>query len=114
MRVATPSSRLNSLTNEISKSFISKDNFLLFLLAYNSWACSNIISFFVPLSARFPSRSNFLSEFFLTQESIKQLPGPKSLLLNEERLFFSLIIVIFDIPPIFRKQTGNLILFLNK
>ena len=56
VRVATPSDRLKPLTKDISKSLTSKDNFfLLFLLAYNSWACSKIISFFVPLEARLPS-----------------------------------------------------------
>ena len=58
-----------------------------------------------------PSLSYLFFEFFLTQLSIKQFPGPISLLVILEKLFFSFTIVILEIPPIFRKQTGILILF---
>ena len=96
----------------MSKSFVSKESFFLFFLfLYNSWACSKNISFLAPLKAIFPSRSNFLFEFFLTQASIRQLPGPISLLISPEKSLISLIIVILDMPPILRKQIGNLILF---
>ena len=60
-----------------------------------------------------PSSSNFLFELFLTQVSIRQLPGPISLLINPEILSKSFTIVIFEIPPILKKQTGNLIFFDN-
>ena len=106
-----PSSKERPLANEISKSFTSKDKvFCLGLFANNSCACSKIISFLFPFVAKRPSSSNFLRNFFLTQESIKQLPGPISLL---KRFFFPFvlpIIVKFEIPPIFKIQTVNLIL----
>ena len=71
VRVVTPSSSDNPLANEISKSLVSKDSFFpLSLFAYNSCACSKIISFFVPPNAKLPSLSNFLLELCLTQESI--------------------------------------------
>ena len=74
VRVADPSSKFNPLTYETSKSFVSKERlFLSGLFENNSWACSNIISFFFPLIASWPFLSNLFSEFFLTQESIKQL-----------------------------------------
>ena len=89
--MVTPSSRDNPLANEISKSLVSNDLFsLFFLLEYSSCTCSKIISFFVPLKAKLPSLSNFLLELFLTQESIRQLPGPRSLLKSSLRLFFLL------------------------
>ena len=112
VRVLTPSSSDKPLANEISKSLVSKESFFLFsLFVYNSCACSKIISFFVPLKAKLPSLSNFLLELFLTQPSIRQLPGPRSLLKSLLKLFFSFIIVIFEIPPILRKQTGGSMLF---
>ena len=87
--VFAPSSNDSPLAKEISKSLVSKDSFfLLILLAYSSWACSKIISLFFPLDANSPLRSNFLLEFFLTQVSIKQFPGPISLLYNSVDIFF--------------------------
>ena len=43
----------------------------------------------------FPESSNFWFEFFLTHESIKQFPGPKSLLCKSVEQIDLLIIVIF-------------------
>ena len=54
---------------------------------------------------------NFLTEFFLTHSSIKQFPGPISLLKISFGLLNCLTIVALDIPPIFKKQTGKSILF---
>ena len=51
--------------------------------------------------------TNFLSEFFLTQESIKQLPGPMSLLVKPYVPNGSSMMVIFDIPPIFKIHIGK-------
>ena len=67
--------------------------------------------FISPLNAKFPSLSYFKSEFFLTQESIKQLPGPKSLLYIFALSVLWFITVILEIPPIFKIQTGVLIRF---
>ena len=47
-----------------------------------------------------------------TQESIKQFPGPISLLVRPCGPVGSAIIVIFDIPPIFRIHVGKSILYL--
>ena len=110
--VATPSSKLRPLKKDISKSLVSNDIFFLLLLfVYNSWACSKIISFLFPFEASVPSLSNFFCEFFLTHESIRQFPGPISLLIRVEGALISLIKVIFEIPPKFRKHTGSSILF---
>ena len=61
-----------------------------------------------PDSAIFPSKSNNLLVFFLIHLSIKQFPGPTSLL----KIFKSLSIsVMFAIPPIFNMETGIFTLF---
>ena len=112
VRVATPSSKFKPLTKDMSKSFVSNDNlFLLFLFVYNSCACSKITSFFLPIEARFPSKSNLLFELLLTHVSIRQLPGPISLLYIPDKLSLFVTMVIFEMPPIFKKHIGNLNLF---
>ena len=65
------------------------------------------MSFLFPVEAKSPSLSNLKLEFCLTQESIKQLPGPISLLVKPYEPTGFLIIVIFEIPPIFRIQVGK-------
>ena len=108
VNVAAPSSSDKPLAKETSKSFTSNDKVFLFgLFPNNSCACSNIISFLVPLDAKIPSLSNFKFEFFLIQESIKQFPGPISLLVKPNDPVGSPIIVMFDIPPIFKIHVGK-------
>ena len=66
-----------------------------------------MISFLFPVDAKMPSLSNLYLEFFLTQESIKQLPGPMSLLVKPYVPTGSPMIVIFYIPPIFKIHIGK-------
>ena len=110
--VAAPSSSDNPLANEISKSFVSKETLSLsILLLKSSCACSKIISLVWPLDAIKPLLSNLCFEFFLIQLSIKQFPGPRSLLNIFKDPIGSSIIVAFDMPPILNIQTGSLIFF---
>ena len=64
------------------------------------------------MDAKYPSLSNLFFEFFLIQVSIKQFPGPMSLLIKLYLPTGSLIMVKFDIPPILRIHIGNSSLYL--
>jgi len=57
-----------------------------------------------------PSLSYNFFEFNLIHLSIKQLPGPRSLLKISK---FSLISVMLEMPPIFNIDIGILIFFLS-
>ena len=80
-----------------------------------SIAWFNIIWFIFPDFPIKPSLSNLSLVFFLIHSSIKQLPGPIS---NASKFFFEpssflTVLVMLDIPPIFKKL-GHSIFFLLK
>ena len=89
----------------MSKDF-SYDSILKFSIA---WLSINWL--ILPDFAIEPSWSNFFCEFFLTHSSIKQFPGPESNASKFSSLF--IILVIFEIPPIFIKQIGNSIWYFS-
>ena len=74
-----------------------------------------ILKSILPDFAIEPFLSKLYLEFFLTHSSIMQLPGPESKASRFSSIFSSIfiILVIFEIPPILRKQIGSSIKYFS-
>ena len=107
VNVAAPSSVESPRTNPKSKSLMSYDKLMGLNCSFSRLSCK-ICLFIIPRLAIFPLLSNFKDVFVLIQLSIRQLPGPISLLYIPDKLSLFVTMVIFEMPPIFKKQVGSL------
>ena len=110
-------SKAGKLDQLITTQIIDNFNIESYSIEYDSilklsiiWVVINWSS--LPAFEIFPFSSNFLFEFFLTQSSIKQFPGPKSkaVIFSSRLLDLLLIFVRFVIPPILMNPIGNPVL----
>ena len=92
VNVAAPSSVESPRTNPKSKSLMSYDELMGLNCSLSRLSCK-ICLFISPRLAIFPWSSNFKDVFGLIQLSIRQLPGPISLLYISAEPICSLIIV---------------------